>query len=96
MPRNRSRITVEVVNVRVERVQDISENNAKAEGIREYTAQVGKHSNPTPVFPAFPERDGGFSTARAAFEVLWDSINSKRGYGWDTNPLVWVIEFKRI
>jgi len=42
------------------------------------------------------ERGGGFSTAREAFEVLWDSLNAKRGYGWDVNPWVWVIEFKRV
>lgn len=28
------------------------------------------------------------------FSILWDSINTKRGYGWDTNPWVWVVEFK--
>lgn len=48
------------------------------------------------MYPAFPEKDGGFPTAREAFEVLWDSINKKRGYGWDANPWVWVIEFRRI
>ena len=31
-----------------------------------------------------------------AFENLWDSINVKRGYGWDKNPWVWVIEFERV
>jgi hypothetical protein len=30
------------------------------------------------------------------FRKLWDSINAKRGYGWDANPWVWVVEFKRI
>jgi hypothetical protein len=30
------------------------------------------------------------------FSELWDSLNSKRGYGWHTNPWVWVIEFKRV
>ncbi len=30
----------------------------------------------------------------ATFQRLWDSINAKRGYGWDVNPLVWVIEFE--
>lgn len=30
------------------------------------------------------------------FKLLWDSINAKRGYGWDTNPFVWVVEFEVI
>ena len=74
MPRWASRINLEVVSVRVERVQDISEDDARAEGI----------SNPLG------------SLALNIFPSLWDSINLKRGYGWDTNPWVWVIEFKRL
>jgi len=80
MPRWASRITLEIVNVRVERVQDISAGNAKAEG-------------PT----LTPDRyDPGFMIShREAFRNLWDSLNAKRGYGWDKDPYVWVIEFKR-
>jgi len=70
MPRWASRITLEVVSVRVERVQDISEADAASEG--------------TPIL------QGG---NRTEFRMLWDSINAKRGYGWDANPWVWVIEF---
>jgi hypothetical protein len=33
---------------------------------------------------------------RHDFRILWDSINAKRGYGWDVNPWVWVVTFKRI
>lgn len=36
------------------------------------------------------------TSARIAFAELWDSLNAKSGYGWDTNPYVWVIEFKRV
>jgi hypothetical protein len=32
----------------------------------------------------------------ANYSVLWDSLNKKRGYGWDVNPWVWVIEFKKV
>lgn len=77
MPRWASRITLDVVNVRVERVQDISEEDARAEGIDDGWL----------VREQFPE-------ARIAYRYLWDSINAKRGYGWATNPWVWVIEFK--
>ena len=96
MPRWASRITLEVVSVRVERVQEITEDDAMAEGIERYCSQEGKHYNPTPYYKAFPEKDGGLYSAKAAFEVLWDSINAERGFGWDVNPWVWVIEFKRL
>lgn len=72
MSRRGSRILLEITGVRVERVQEISEKDALAEGCR---SQI-KHS--------------------AAFADLWDSINAKRGFGWDANPWVWVIEFKRV
>ena len=71
MPREFSRITLDVVGVRVERVQDIDETAVSAEGA--------------------PFEPGGHWD----FARLWDSINAKRGYGWDKNPWVWVIEFER-
>lgn len=40
--------------------------------------------------------DFGRSTPQKQFALLWDSLNAKRGYGWKTNPWVWVISFKRI
>lgn len=79
MPRWASRILLEVVSVRVERVGDISEGDAKAEGCD----------------PSFPITLGYGSQYRRAFAFLWDSINAKRGYGWNINPWVWVVEFKR-
>lgn len=94
MPRWASRITLEIVSISIQHVQDISEADAKLEGIHGHTINVGSHSNPVEEYPAFPEKDGGFSTARQAYEALWDHINSKRGYPWDSNPWVWVIEFK--
>lgn len=68
MPRWASRITLEIVNIRVEQVQSITTKDIVAEGI-------------------FPDRH--------AFENLWNSINATRGYGWDTNPWVFVIKFKK-
>jgi len=96
MPRWASRITLEIVNVRVERLQDISDDDVSAEGIGCRWYNVGPYVNSFPMYPAFPEREGGFPTERAAFEVLWDSINAKRGFSWDMNPFVWVIEFRRV
>jgi hypothetical protein len=78
MPRWASRITLEVVNVRVERVQDISKADAQAEGV-------------TPV-----GSDLDYLKYRAGFQTLWNSINAKRGYGWNANPWCWVVEFRKI
>jgi hypothetical protein len=82
-PRWASRITLEVVSVRVERVQEITTADIRAEGVDDgYTnPRMGKR------------HDNGM---RMAWEELWDSINAKRGYGWESNPWVWVITFKRL
>lgn len=71
-PRGLSRITLEITDVRVERVQQISSHDAKQEGVSE-----------------------GISP-RAEFVALWDSINAARGFGWEVNPWVWCVEFRRI
>lgn len=76
MPRWASRITLEVVSVRVERLQEISEGDAFAEGIDGEALHRAKGYAPD------------------AFRKLWDSINAKRA-PWESNPYVWVIEFKR-
>lgn len=87
MPRWASRITLEIVNVRVERVQDTSERDAIAEGIDEWEE----------MFRCGPDSDPCWTRdARHAYAWLWDSINARRGYGWDVNPWVWVIEFKQV
>ncbi|HEX2655591.1 MAG TPA: hypothetical protein VHN11_18325 [Xanthobacteraceae bacterium] len=98
MPRAASRITLEVTGVRVERLQDISEPDAIAEGIY----SIGQHD--CPVFGSHPlwwheptdQRSCSMESARTAYATLWDSLNAPHGYGWDTNPWVWVVEFKRI
>ncbi len=77
MPRWASRIMLEITGVHVERVQDISFDDAIAEGVC-----VDAH--------------GMRSECRNWFCALWNSINAKRGYGWDANPWVWVIEFRRV
>lgn len=87
MPRWASRITLRVTDVRVERIQDISESDARAEG---FEAHGGQCSGP--MDPA--EFDG--TTAAHELAALWDEINAKRGYGWDANPWVWVVEFERV
>ena len=79
MPRWASRITLEITDIRVERLQEITEEDANKEG-NPYPDMGGKGSLP-PLW---------------WFKKLWDSINAKRGYSWESNPWVWVISFKRI
>lgn len=76
--------------VRVERLQDISEADALAEGIRQ------NGDDPSTATYDLPECDYHYLTARNAYLSLWDSINAKRGYGWAVNPWVWCVEFSRV
>lgn len=84
MPRWASRIMLEITRVRVERLQDISDADAVAEGIGLNPSAVG-------VSMTFPQ---GESACHAAFRVLWESINGPES--WAANPWVWVIDFRRI
>jgi hypothetical protein len=82
-PRWASRITLEITEVRAERLQDITEEDAEAEGMN-----FNEHYS--------FGRDYGATTYRELFQRLWDSLNKKRGYGWEKNPWVWVLGFKVI
>ena len=84
MPRWASRITLEIVSVRVERLQSISEADAKAEGVVTCGVCYGKKILPST------------ATARERFTALWNSLNAARGHGWEQNEFVWVVEFRRI
>lgn len=90
MPRRASRITLRVTDVRVQRVQDISEEDAKAEGIRPLRdgsgTFVGREGPRNLVTP--------WNTAREAFADVWDSINKGRGFDWDANPWVAAYSFE--
>lgn len=88
MPRWASRITLEITSVRVERLQDISEADAAAEGV---TAKWEPGCS-----GRLMEALGGFSfrPAASAYADLWESLHGPGS--WDANPWVWVVEFKRI
>lgn len=87
MPRWASRLTLTVTDVRVQRVREITEADALSEGVtrcawseslagdgrREWWVDDVTNSHPTPLGP---------------FMELWNSLNAKRGYGWDANPWV--------
>lgn len=89
MPRWASRITLEVESVRVERLQDISEADARAEGVNK---GVFEYDCPARTCGKFWSEQ----TYRNGFNILWDDINAKRGFGWGVNPWVWVVGFKRV
>ena len=84
MPRWASRLTLRITSIRVERVQDITEEDARAEG-----APIS-HQGDRPHFSRHPVPN---DTHRLGFVHIWDSINAGRGFGWDANPWVWVIGF---
>ena len=93
MPRWASRITLEVTGVRVERLQDISEADARAEGIFPHVRGGWywlKHDSSN--LDDWNQFD--YKTAALAFRALWVSINGPDS--WAANPWVWVIEFKRV
>jgi hypothetical protein len=106
MPRIAARIFLRVTAVRVERLQDISNSDIRAEGIKvfaytpdnfpygKYSTETVKHiRNDSGIF------DDNSIWYREWYSELWDSINGKRNggaYKWDNNCWVWVISFERI
>lgn len=96
LPRWASRLMLEVVSVRVERLQEITEEDARDEGVGQFVTGA---------------REGNPDQYRATFRDLWDSLHVKRERGrkthnkahaelakdfsWDANPWVWRIEFRR-
>ena len=91
MRRADSRITLRVTSVRVERVQDISEDDARAEGVSELPLQEGA---PGAWWRVPGTGMGPHHSARAAFKALWESINGAES--WEANPFVWVVGFERV
>ena len=80
MPREAARLFLKVKSVRVERLQDISVEDCIAEGVEPLSVNAG----------LIPDN------YRKPYEYLWDRLNAKRGYSWESNPWVWVIEFERV
>lgn len=91
MPRWVSRILLEVTAVRVERLQEISEEQALAEGIIPHV-RGGWHWHPHDPGNVDDWHQFGFKSPAFAFQDLWIGTRGD----WDTNPWVWVVEFKRV
>lgn len=80
MPRWASRLTLDVTGVSVERLQELTREDAIAEGIEQH-------------------RDGHEWDNRTSVENYaagWDSLNAKRGFPWESNPWVWVVDFRLV
>jgi len=93
MPRGLSRITLEITDVRVQRLQDLSEDDARAEGCE-------RESSPEDCsdMDGILNAECGYFPSRSyvgGFENLWDSLNAKRA-PWASNPWVWVVSFARL
>ncbi|EAQ6281926.1 hypothetical protein EXP44_05300 [Salmonella enterica subsp. enterica serovar Weltevreden] len=90
MPRWASRITLDITDVRVERLNGISETDAEAEGI-----DMEALFDSQDCYDCIADHNmTGRPTAKGAFKYLWESIYGEEG--WKSNPWVWVIEFKRV
>ena len=101
MPRWASRLNLEIVNIRVERVQDITEEDAIREGVEYcdnpdhgFIDALSFHDIGRLGCPVCGHNPAGFAVNN--YKKLWDSLNAKRGYPWSNNPWVWVIEFRRV
>lgn len=95
MPRAASRILLEVVSVRVERLQAISYDDAVAEGIERVENNFGNG----PAYCDYRMSDPcdtaeWFNSPVDSYRSLWEQINGADS--WDANPWVWVVEFKRV
>jgi hypothetical protein len=73
MPREACRIELKITQLRIEKLQRITHDEAISEGFSHTT---------------------GRAWGKLGFSLLWDKLNKERGYGWDVNPLVWVVSFE--
>lgn len=81
MPKEAARIFLRVTDVRVEKLQSITDEDGKREGVCGLCYDV---------------KTGEEKYDMTFFKVLWDGLSAKRGYGWDKNPWVWVYSFERV
>lgn len=88
MPRTASRLLLEITAVRVERLNVITEADAKAEGVE----PMQENHTAAAVASIFGAKE--FAAHKSAYATLWEQINGRGS--WALNPWVWVIEFRRV
>lgn len=99
MPKSIARIRLLVTDVRVQRLQDLSEDDAIAEGVeregddwKSYEViHIGWHKGEPHPHAVVPNRNPTIS-----YSELWDALNAKRGFGWDANPWIEAVTFTRV
>ena len=102
MPRDVSRLTLEITDIRVEQVQDITEEDAYAEGSHEWlNSHAGRaYDNAADAACRWTKRlnpNAGVCSHRGEFAALWSSINGEKpGASWADNCWVWAISFRRV
>ena len=110
MPKEAARIFLRVVDVKVERLQDITPEDCRAEGLTatayanfEIPDRIVARNSKLKHFPM--DRLVGNETGiisddspwwRIWYKILWNSLHVKHGYPWESNPWVWKIEFEKI
>jgi hypothetical protein len=93
MPRWASRIVLEITNIKVQKLLDIDEKEAQAEGMK---AWEPKNEELRKIDQDVRKKNGWAPSYRNSFHDYWDFVNTKRGYPWESDPWVWTIEFKKI
>jgi hypothetical protein len=96
MPRWASRLTLRLTDVRVERVQEISEEDAMAEGIECWEDRGYDDAQDYYRDYRFGDDAPGLICPIESYRTLWDTINASRGFPWDSNPWVWVLAFEEV
>lgn len=106
MPKSAARIFLRVTDLRVERLQEITAHDCRAEGIKAITKNWNDPNWSIDPPSTLTEKQISNATGepfdensawwREWYSELWDSLNKKRGYSWESNPFVRVITFERI
>lgn len=92
MPKEAARLFLQITDIRVERLQDISDVDAMLEGIESMT--VAEDGELVVKFKDYLSKSGWYYDSRESFKTLWMLIN---GFdNWNANPWVWVVSFERI
>jgi hypothetical protein len=91
MPTEAARTICRITDIRVEKLQEISDEDAETEGIQWCRNEFGVYQWKIP-----GDKDGWFDYANDAFGYLWDSINKAKGYGWDVPQWVFVNTFEKL
>lgn len=95
MPREACRLWLKITNIKVERLQEITEANAEAEGIFDLLKNADM-KRPTTAYRNYLDKKGGWDSvadsAVHSYQTLWQAINGKDS--WEANPFVWVYHFE--